>query len=223
MCGCTGSAPPVPTQPCQPAIDMAWPTVSHLGLEDLQGLGLVGAPCAGRHSGLLGGGGEAAPVVAVKAFRARLAAIGRAVPRGDNAGRFALIRTAFLAVDSQRGSQSSGAPSLPGMTKTSICAFHETDREGCGQVSTFVLHVTDRQGFCRGLSSGPEMIRELLRKRGERLATVVAQLEPWGLADTFRNHDAEIMLWVGSQLTAPMLWVGSITGFAMESCVGETR
>ena len=38
-----------------------------------------------------------------------------------------------LSADSKRGSQSSGKRSLAGMTKTSMCVLHVTDREGVCQ------------------------------------------------------------------------------------------
>jgi len=80
------------------------------------------------------------------------------------------------SADSQRGSQSSGQRSLAGMTKTSTCELHVTDREGSCQTSTFVSQLTVREVFCRGLPSGPERRRELRRKREESIDTGLALL-----------------------------------------------
>jgi hypothetical protein len=101
----------------------------------------------------------------------------------------------------QGGSQSSGAHSLAGMMKTWTWALHVTHREACRRTSTCGLQLTVREGFCRGLPSGPEGRTELRRKRDEPLDTVLellallALLALQGFGGILRNHDTESMLW----------------------------
>jgi hypothetical protein len=88
-----------------------------------------------------------------------------------------------------------GEHSLAGMMKTSTCALHVTDREGCRQTSSCELHVTDRGGICRGVSSGSEGRTELRRKRDESLDTVLVLLVRRGFGGICRNQATEFMLW----------------------------
>ena len=88
------------------------------------------------------------------------------------------------------------------MTKTSTCVLQETAREVCRKTSMFLLHVTDREVFCRGWSSGSEGRTQLRRKRDESLDTVLALLALLalrGFGGISRNRDTATMLWVGSR------------------------
>jgi hypothetical protein len=66
--------------------------------------------------------------------------------------------------------------------------------------STCALHVTDRTGLCRGLSSGPEGRTELRRKRDEILLPMLGLLWLLGLVGVrgfggiCRNHDTGSIL-----------------------------
>jgi len=79
--------------------------------------------------------------------------------------------------------------------------FHETDRGNCRTTSTCVFHLTVREGFCRGVSSGLERQTELRRKREENLDTVLAMLLQLvlpglrGFGGICRNHVTASMLW----------------------------
>ena len=61
-----------------------------------------------------------------------------------------------------------------------------------------MLHVTDRDGVCRGVSSRWEGRKELRKKRDDSLETALVPLGllvRWGLGGIWRNHAAESMLW----------------------------
>ena len=144
----------------------------------IEGRGVVGAQRTGRQSvGSAGGGYHALAVVEA------LEAQSPGVPS--------------LSKMAQGGSQSSGAHSLAGITKTSTSLHHETDRVIGPTTSTCVSQLTDLESFCRGLSSGLEGRTELRRKQDESLdAALGPVLRGWrGLTGIWRNHDTGSMLW----------------------------
>ena len=96
----------------------------------------------------------------------------------------------------RREFEESGDPSLAGMTKTSICALHETDREGCCHTSMCLLQLTVRGSLCRGVSSGPVGRTELCMNRDESIDTVLllGLLVVRGFGGIWRNHATESML-----------------------------
>jgi hypothetical protein len=78
--------------------------------------------------------------------------------------------------------------------------LHVTDREGGRQYSTCVFQLTVREGFCRGVLSGPEGRRELRRKRDESLdnmfvLALLALHARRGFGGIWRNRATESMLW----------------------------
>ena len=138
-----------------------------------------------------------------------------AFPRWDDEGGHALILgegdAALVVVEAAEGPSSdaespgklthrefewSGDPSLAGMTKTSTCALHETDREGCCHTSTCLLQLTVRGSLCRGVSSGPVGWTALRMKRDESTDTVLllGLLAVRGFGGIWRNHATESML-----------------------------
>ena len=94
------------------------------------------------------------------------------------------------------GSESFGAHSRAGMTKTSTCELHDTRLDGCRQTSMCELHDTDR-GLCRGVSSGSEGRTELRRRGGDGIITVLALpvlVVRRGFRGMFRNQATRSML-----------------------------
>ena len=89
---------------------------------------------------VLAGAGRDALVV-VEALDAQ---VGGVAPRGGFEARIAVVTR-----------------SLAGMTMTSMCVFHETDREAGRQTSHFWLQLTDREGFCRSSPSDSERRMEI--------------------------------------------------------------
>jgi hypothetical protein len=89
---------------------------------------------------VLAGAGRDALVV-VEALGAQ---VGGVAPRGGFEARIAVVTR-----------------SLAGMTMTSMCVFHETDREAVRQTSQFWLQLTVREGFCRSSPSDSERRMEI--------------------------------------------------------------
>jgi len=120
-----------------------------------------------------------------------------------------------IALPLKRGPQSSGRRSRAGMTRTWTCALHETGREGCRQISTFVvlLQLAERVGVCRGVSSGFDGRTEKRRKREESLELLASlkrdesldkvvvlfvEIVRRGLGGIWRNHDTALSMLPGS-------------------------
>jgi len=106
-----------------------------------------------------------------------------------------------LAEDARRGSRGS----LAGMVKTSMCVFHETDREMSSRTSTCGFQLMDLEVICRGLSSGPEARRKERWELCERVDPVMIRwtglaLVPLllfglrGLDGIWRHDDRKFML-----------------------------
>ena len=145
----------------------------------IKGRGVVGAQRAGRQSVFTAERGDDALAV-VEALESQS------------------LGVPSLSEMTQGGSQSSGSHFLAGITKTSTCVFHETDRVSGLKGSACVSSLTGLEGFCRGSLSGPERRTELRRKRDESLHAAlglpVLRVRR-GLAGIWRNHDTGSMLW----------------------------
>jgi len=105
-----------------------------------------------------------------------------------------------LAELTQCGSQSSGARSLAGIIKTSMCVFHVTDGETNSRTSTCGLQLTRRDWLCSVCSScGLERRTELRRNSDDPdtvLGLVLALLASREFGGICRNRGAASMLLV---------------------------